>query len=273
MISMRATRKYNNFRSTRFNNHKSKTPTKVIVIISLILLIFIWLISPPRNKIAQICYIANHIHYYVAILTKPREEVFEWAFHRNNALYLSQMNNKKLAQREITSAIRTAPNYLPENKFDDLYTDCALFQIYIGDYKGALNNYLRVKNLNMMDNLRLALLHKEAGSLKYGIEHCKNILNTDPSAYIGYACYADLYSYAGRPDISVKIFNVLIDRYKNRAMYYVERAKYKKESGDLTGYEEDMVKVKELSGIGIKKSELIEKTIKPQYLDVEYLKY
>lgn len=269
---MRASTRNNNYRYARIRR-KSSMSVSTIVTIVLIILTFIWLVSPPRNKVAQICYIANHIRYYVAILTKPKDEVFEWAFHRNNALYLSQMKNKKLTQKEISAAVRTAPNYLPENLFDDLYTDCALFQIYIGDYKGALNNYLRVKNLSMMDHLRLALLHKEAGSVKYGVEHCKKILNIDPTAYAGYACYADLYAYTGHPEVSVKILNVLIDKYKNRAMYYVERAKYKKEAGDLTGYDEDMSKAKELSGIGIKQSELIEKTIKPQYLDVEYLKY
>jgi len=264
MTSMRGT--INDYR----NREKD---IKILVLVIFLFLFLIWLLSPPGNKFAQICYYNNKTQFFIATLTKPKEDLNEWVFHRNNAYYLTLMENKKLTMKEIELAIKTAPNYLSEKEFDQLYSDCGQMLTFFGEHKKALNYYLKIKNPNMFDNFKMALLYKEVGNFKCALDYCKKLFNNDDRAYIAYACYGDVYAHAGKANISVKIFDLLIDKVKNNPIYYFDRANYKKASGDISGYYSDMDKVKELGGFKEIRSTLVENTLNPKKVSLTALKY
>ena len=64
--------------------------------------------------------------------------------------------------------------------------------------------------------------------------------------------------------MNIRIFDLLIDRTHNRARYFADRAKYKKQSGDLVGYKEDIKKARELNPNIDKEESIIVQTLRPK---------
>ncbi len=257
---------------TNFNKKNRKDDIKLLCLLIFAFIFIIWLCTPPGNKFAQIALYGNNTQLLFAKLTKPSEELNEWLFHRNNAIYFVRMDNKNSALKEINKAINTYPTYLPEAKLLELYLIRAQIRLCNKDYNAALNDYMRLKSLSLFDKLRVALLFKESGNNKYAISYCNDILNSDPAAYIGYACIADIYASAGRYDTAVKIYDLLIDRSKNRAKYYAERAEYKKMCGDTEGYIEDLKTAKSISSDLGTNFSIIQEALSPKNLDFEIIK-
>ena len=79
-----------------FNEHRRKDDKKILAIIITLFIFAVWLFTPPGNKFAQICLYSNTTRFLIAKLVNP-SEVNEWKFHRNNAVYLTQMNMKDKA--------------------------------------------------------------------------------------------------------------------------------------------------------------------------------
>ena len=256
---------------TNFNNKNRKDDTKILCLIILGFLFVVWLCTPPGNKFAQICFYGNKTQYFVAKMTKSTEELEEWKFHRNNAIYLTRMERKKSSLTEMDNAIKTLPSYMSEGEVAQLYYDRANLRIFWGEYKGALDDYLKVPTPGLTDRFKIALLYKKSGKNKLALSYCNSILNTDPQAYIGYACMADVYAGVGRYNTSVKVYDLLIDRAHNRARYYADRALYKKKSGDISGYHADMNKAKELMPNIDEKITIIEDTLKPKKLTIDII--
>ena len=228
---------------------KKNTRKEDIKILSAIIGVFLfvaWLCSPPGNKFAQMCFFGNNTKYFIAKLTNP-DETTEYIFHRKNAGYLVDMKYETAALKEMDKAIQTFPVYLSDDKLSALYRDRAKLRIFCKMYKSALDDYLKVTNPNFYDEFYIAMLFKEIKNYNEAMKHCNGIVNVNPESYIGYACVADIYSDAGMPGSSVKVFDYLIYKVPNRARYYVERARYKKAVGDIVGADEDMAKAKELS--------------------------
>ncbi len=254
---------------TNFNSQNRAADIKALKVIIAIFLFVVWLCTPPGNKFMQICFWGNNTQYFVAKMTVP-ESVDEWIFHRNNAIYLAGMDNKKASMIEMNKALATIPTYASDKQLSDLYKDRAQLRIYFKDYKGALNDYARVStDLSMTDRLKVAVLYKVNGNNKYALSYCNSILDVDPQAYAGYACIADIYDFVGRPDASVKVYDLLIDRVPNRAKYYADRALFKQKAGDADGYNQDMNKAKELSPSVNTKFTLIEDTLYPKKLTLQ----
>lgn len=249
-----------------FNKTSRKDDIKLLSIIIAVFIFIVWLCTPPGNKFAQICFYGNNTRLAIAKLAN-KAETTEYLFHRNNAIYLSRMDRKKAALQEMDKAVMTFPVYMSDAKLESLYKDRAQLRIFYKEYNGALDDYLRVSSLNLVDKLRIALLYKEKGLYKYAMSYCNSILDLDYKAYAGYACVADLYAGVGRYDASVKVFDLLIDRAPNKAKYYLDRAGYKQKSGDFEGYDADMKKAKEISPI-IDNSNLIDETLNPKALTI-----
>ena len=95
-----------------------------------------------------------------------------------------------------------------------------------------------------------------------------NILEADNTAYAGYACLSELYSSLGRYDVAVNIWNLAIDRKPNNYRAYVDRAKAKKQMGDLVGYDADIAKAKEYSPTLNIDDSIIEDTLHPKILNL-----
>ena len=74
-------------------------------------------------------------------------------------------------------------------------------------------------------------------------------------------------------DASVMIYDLLIDRVPNKAKYYADRGKYKKEAGDLTGYENDIKQAKELYPFVDTNSSVTYESIHPKFLDMSIITY
>lgn len=258
---------------TNFNSNKKKDDAKILVGLFLFVLFVVWLNIPPKNKYAMLCYVSNNAQYFIAKMIDS-SAVNEWVLHRNNAIYLALMGNKKDSLREMDRAFVTMPSYISENRLSSLYKDRAMLKIYYKDYKGALNDYTMVDSrLELMDRFKIALLYKLNGNNKYALSYCNSIIDTDPSAYAGYACVADVYGSAGQPEASIRIYDLLIDRFPNRAVYYVDRAKYKQKIGDMEGYGQDLSKAKQIApGVNVNRTSIIEDTMSPRKLTLQIIK-
>ena len=252
---------------SNFNNKTNKKDDmKLLIWIIAGFLFAVWLCTPPGNKFLQICFWGNNTRFFVAKLTNSAETT-EYLFHRNNAVYLAKMFPKsKKALIEMDKAIKTLPAYISENELNRLYKERAEIKLFLGDYKGALNDFVNSDMITFNDSLKVALLFKMAGNYKEALSYCNNILNKDSAAYAGFACMADIYTSYGRPDIAIKVWDLAIDRNKNNPRAYADRALVKKAMGDIDGYNSDVKIAKEYSpAIDIEDS-IIENTLHPKIL-------
>lgn len=242
-----------------------KNDVKILAWIIAGFIFVVWLCTPPGNKFMQICFWGNNTQFFIAKI-RNNDETTAYKFYRNNAIYLVRMDMKKQALTEIDKAINTFPAYMSDNILESLYRDRAQIKMFYHDYKGALNDYLRIKNLEFTDYFKLAMLYKVNGKYKFAAQNCNKILSLDSSAYAGYLCLADVYAEVGRADASVNILSLLIDKHPNRAKYYSDRANYKLLAGDKAGHDADMAKAKELNPHLDFESSLIEETLNPKVL-------
>ena len=251
------------------NNFKTTTRKDDIRLITWIVAIFLfvtWLCTPPGNKFLQVCFWGNNTKLFISKIFHDSNST-EYLFHRNNAVYLAKMyKDKKTALKEMDRAIQTLPTYAQESELQSLYRDRAIIRMSACDYSGALSDFMNSGDISFTDNLKVALLYKLAGNYKEAMSYCNRIIELDSTAYSGYACIADLYTSLGKHNSALKVWNLAIDRRKNNARAYVDRAKVKKLLGDLEGYEEDIKIAKEyLPSIDIEES-LIEETLHPRIL-------
>lgn len=252
------------------NSDEKKSDTKLLVWIIVGFFFIVWLCTPPGNKFMQICFWGNNTQFFIAKL-QNKEETTAYKFHRNNAVYLAKMDMKKRALIEMDRAIESYPPYMPKSGLQKLYKDSAQLKLFYKDYHGALNDYTKVQELDVTDQFKIAMLYKVNGNNKHAISSCNSILNFDNRAYSGYLCIADIYAGVGRYDASVKVFNLLIDRVPGRAQYYADRANYKQLQGDISGYNADLAKAKELAPHMKFDSSLVEETLNPKVLTLTIL--
>ncbi len=254
--------------SERNKNYKAGrdvTKAPVLFILFFILMV-IWLLTPPGNKIAQVCLYGTKVQHFITQLTNP-ESVSEWIYHRNSAIYFGKMKYKKEALVEMKKAIDSYPVEAEEKGLDQLYRDSAILNLYFGEYKAALSDYMMVHSeLDIYDTLRIALLWKLNGDNKRALTYCNMIFNMGNYTYAGYACIAEVYAEAGQPDAAVRVYDILIDSVGKRAKYYAERAKYKKMCGLNESAEEDIKKAKELMPYIDLDASIINDVMKPKHL-------
>ena len=231
-----------------FNSQNRKEDLKILLIVLAVFGFVVWLCTPPGNKFIQMCFWGNHVKYAYAKMFN-NDASTEYIFHRNNAIYIAQMykdKQKKTAISEMDKAILTLPDFVSEKELQSMYRDRAYIKLYTGDHKGALDDFLHSGKIEFNDYLKMAMLFKVNGNLKYAISYCNAILDVDFKAYAGYACLADIYTTARRPEIGIRVWDLSIDRSKNNPRAYVERAKLKQMVGDTNGYEQDIKTAKEL---------------------------
>ena len=222
-----------------------KDDMKILAGIIGVFLFIVWLCTPPGNKFAQMCFFGNNTKYVIAKLTKP-DEIKEYEFHWKNAVYMVDMKDYKGALKELDKAIQSYPVYMPENKLSKLYRNRAKLKFFCEKYKSSLNDFFKVDVLSTQDNLYVAMLFKLDDNYKESLKYCNRIINLDVNSHMGYACIADVYAAAGYPQSSVRVYDYFIDKYPNRAKYYVERAAYKKLAGYIDESNEDIIKAKSL---------------------------
>lgn len=251
---------------TNFHEKNRKDDIKILSTIIAIFLFVVWLCTPPGNKFAQVCFYGNNTQFLIAKLTKTKEELNEWIYHRNNAVYLARMERKEASLTEMNQAVRTVPNFISEQELSNLYSDRGDLRLFWGENKQALDDFLRVNNPNITDRFKIALLYKEIGNNKYALSYCNSIINQDSSAYVGYACIADVYAGVGKFDTAIRVYDLLIDKKPNRARYYADRAQYKNLNGDTEGYKADMQKAKDLSPMIAPNPTIFEDTLRPKKL-------
>ena len=211
------------------------------------LIFMIWMFFPSGNRIIQIGYWINNIAYFVSSHV-DNGAVVEYKHYKDNAVYLAKINPRhpQKALDEIDKAIAKIPDYASQEEISSLYATRANIKLYYGDKKGAMNDYLLAKKLNINDDLRLAILLADNKQYKLASEYCKDILFENSEAFSGYACLAYVYESAGRKDTAVTVYNIAIDKKPNNALAYIERANLKKRLNDAKGYEEDVAKAKNL---------------------------
>ena len=250
-----------------FDNNTRKSDAKILTWIIIGFIFVIWLCTPPGNKFIQLCFWGNNTQFLIAKLTN-NDETTAYKFYRNNAIYLARMNQQKQALKEMDKSIESYPTYMPEKTLQSLYKDRAQLRMFYKNYKGALDDYLKVENLDLTDKFKLAMLYKVNGKNKYALSYCNSILSIDANAYSGYLCLADIYANVQRYDASVKIFDLLIDRNPKKGKYYADRAQYKKLMGDVLGYETDISKASRLAPNTNLTSSLVDETLNPKVLNL-----
>lgn len=229
---------------TNFKKTSRKEDAKLLAFIVIVFLAVAWIFTPPGNKFLQMCFWGNNTRLLITKLIH-KEDATEYIFHRNNAVYLAKMfPDKKGALVEINKAIELATTYATDDELKSLYKDRAEIRLMAGQYKGALSDFINSGDIQFLDNLKVAMLFKEMGSYREAMNYCNRILDVDSSAYAGFACLSDLYSSLGRNDVALKLWNLSIDRRANNPKAYAERAKVRKQLGDLAGYNEDVVSAK-----------------------------
>lgn len=251
---------------TNMKKQNRKDDAVLLAWIAIIFLVVVWFVTPPGNKFTQLCFWGNNTKFFFAKMIGTSSST-EYIFHRNNAVYLAKMYPKKdTALKEMDKAIKTLPTYASDHELKRLYKDRAEIKLFLGDYKGALNDFVNSDMITFNDSLKVALLFKMAGNYKEALSYCNNILNKDSAAYAGFACMADIYTSYGRPDIAIKVWDLAIDRNKNNPRAYADRALVKKAMGDIDGYNSDVKIAKEYSpAIDIEDS-IIESTLHPKIL-------
>lgn len=257
-------------KSMDYKTYNRQKDIKILSIMIGIFLFIVWLCTPPGNKFAQLCFYGNNTKYFIANIINP-EAASAHKFHHNNAVYLVDMKRDKMALRELNKAILALPVYESDKVMYKLYKDRALVNMKLGNYKAALNDYLRCSNLSIQDRLRIALLFKLTENNKKALEYCNSIVNIDYASYPGFACIADVYANVGKYDTSIRVYDLLIDRTPNKPRYYVERAAYKKITGDIDGYNEDIAKAKEILPNIDTEYSIINDTLHPKSLKLEKL--
>lgn len=251
---------------TNFKKQSRKDDVILLTWVVVILLLVVWFIIPPRNKFTQICFWGNNAKFFFAKMIGTSAST-EYIFHRNNAIYLARMNPKKtIALKEMDKAVQTLPSYASDKELRRLYKDRAEIKLFLGDYKGALNDFVNSDMITFNDSLKVAMLFKLAGNYKEALSYCNNILNKDNSAYAGFACIADIYTSVGRPDVALKVWDLAIDRNKNNPRAYAGRALIKKAMGDIEGYNNDIKIAKEYSPALNIEDSIIEDALHPKML-------
>ena len=253
---------------SNFNNTKNKKneDLKFLLTVTFVFIFVAWLCTPPGNKLIQICFWGNNTKMFIAKLT-GQDETKEYIFHRNNAVYLAKMypKNRKRAISEIDKAIKLAPSYLPDKDMQNLYKDRANIYLFLGEHKKALDDFLRAGDVDFSDYLKMALLFEKVGNYKAAANYCNAILNQDSSAYAGYACLADVYNNIGKPEVSLRVWDLAIDR-NTTPKAYIDRAQIKKSLGDIHGYNEDMLTAKKYFHNINTTTSLIDETLHPKVL-------
>ena len=253
---------------TNFKKTAKKDDAKFLAGIIIGFLFVAWLCTPPGNKFLQICFWGNNTQMLISRVMHNSDDT-EYIFHRNNAVYLAKMYpDKKRALREMNKAIETLPSFAPEVELKTLYKERAMIRLMAGDYKAALSDYINSDDIQFNDYLKVAMLFKEAGNYREAMRYCNNILETDSTAYAGYACLSELYTSLGRYDVAINIWNLAIDRKPNNPRAYVDRAKAKKQMGDVVGYDADIAKAREYSPTLNLDDSIIEDTLHPKILNL-----
>lgn len=247
-------------------NNTDSSNRNIIAVVIATVIISLYLITPPYDKFAQLGYFFNNIK-----LVMCSKETDAYIFHRNNAIYLTRMDNHLGAVSEMDKAVAALPNTAPDSTLYGLYRDRASIKMYYGDYKGALNDFLRIPSHGISDYLAIAMLFKECGKRKMAVSYCNKIIDIDLKAYAGYACLADIYADVGKYEAAVAIYDLLIDRSPNKAKYYADRAAYKEKAGDRIGAKDDYEKAKELSPLVDYKYSITYDVIHPKKLTLPIL--
>lgn len=216
----------------------------------ILIIINVWFFTAPAKRVTEMSLIANNIKYHFAQMT--HDNTFEeYLYHRNNATYLVKLNNKQRTKHaiiEMDKAISTVPDYVSSGVIQSLYRDRAYVKLYAGDKKGALDDFLLAGDLNMVDNLKIAVLLTERSAFGLAAKHCQNILKEDRGAISGYICLSYVYEKAGKQSSALKIYNYAIATKKPaNPKLYVERALFKKRINDIKGYNEDIAIAKNIA--------------------------
>ena len=147
---------------TNFQKQSRKDDVKLLVWIVVGFLFIAWFCSPPGNKLLQLCFWGNNTKYFITKLFSDNSST-EYIFHRNNAVYLAKMYpDKPTALKEMNKAIETLPSFASDAELRNLYKDRAEIRLFLGDHKGALNDFINSDLISFSDNLKVAMLFKVA---------------------------------------------------------------------------------------------------------------
>lgn len=221
-----------------------KDDIKLLLLIIFGFIFIVWCITPPGNKFLQVCFWGHQVQYAFNNLI-DKETNNDYSFFWKNAIYLTKFNDKR-ALLEMDKAIKSLPTYFDNDKIQVMYKERAKMKCVFNDYKGALDDYLRVKNLDSEDILRIAYLLQKQKKPSLAIACCNRLLSLELGRPQACACIADVYAKAGKYESSVKVMDYLITKDEPEAEYYVLRSKYKKQIGDTLGADLDLDKAKEM---------------------------
>ena len=233
---------------------------------ALVTIFMIWLFWPHNNSFIRLSYWSYNLFYNATkVLHIPFST--ETMYHRNNAIYLARINknNSEKSLNEIQRAVDLAAAKESTGELEYLYKERAILKLYYGDKDGALEDYEKAVGVinEPMDNMRLAILLTDNHKYKDAVMQCKRILwrGTVPPPF-GYVCLAYVYEKSGSPDAALSVYDWAIDRGRQEAYLYIERANLKKRMGDDEAYIQDINNAKKIDpDIKIKDDSFTEKAL------------
>lgn len=252
-----------------FNGNKKKKDLILWVFIIVIISFVVYLLTPPLDKLAQMGFSFNNIKY--AFNNNLISQYEEAVFYRNQAVYLARMNSFQQSLKYMNKSIVIASGCASDKQLESFYRDSSKLKLYFGDYKGALNDYMKSGPPDFNDRLLIAQLHKINGNTRHAISYCNSIINLDSRAYAGYACLADLYADAGKYDVAVKVYDLYIDRVGSKPRALADRAYYKNMNGDIDGANNDLKAAQDISPNITDKITILEDALKPKYLKLSII--
>jgi len=251
-----------------YENKTKKRDDAIILCLTIIFILFVlWLILPPRDKVAQVGQIFSNARFLFNKDSRTMQQ--EVVYHRNQAVYYTRLKKNKAAIYQMNKAIEKATGFATVSEMEELYRDCAVMKVYMADHKGALNDYLKSGTpVSIKDNLVLAQLYKKNGNKRLAQSHCNTIISIDEKAYSGFACLADLYASVGRYDVAVKVYDIYLDRASNKAKGLADRAYYKSKLGDKQGAALDLQEAKEITSKVSEKITILDEALYPKTLNL-----
>ena len=221
-----------------------------LLLLILMIIIIIWVIQPPKNKALQIEFWGHKIKSKIMTMNGSIGNNV-YLIHRNNAAYIVNLYHKTspkiaIADTEMNLAFDKLPKSASENEYKRLIGDRAYIRFYKGDYLGAINDFENASSLDFNDYLLLSMLYKKTAQYEKGLDICQKILNKDDRSYEGFACVATIESALGNNERAVNVMTFAIEQKKNNPLAYIERARYRKITGDIAGYNQDIEKAKAL---------------------------
>ena len=248
-------------------NKNNDSGIKIVAAIMFIVIFVVWLLTPPSDKISQVCSWVNNVCLNYAKMTNSSKA---YIYERNQIVLQAKMNPKDDGvTAKMDKLINANQNKISKSELADLHRDRAEIKLYKGQFEPALQDFLYQDSLRYTDYLKIALIYNLLGDKEQALSYCNTAVNREPKSIIGFACFSKIYEDMGNYEAAKNLWELAVDRNKSNAEMWVELGRIKKVLGDSNGANTDFAKAQTIKQNVKLNSTLIHDTIYPKKLDLQ----